>query len=156
MSFASRILSRSEMKYSGIHKEALAIYWALRKFYQYLMGDKFILCSDHKPLKEDGGAGGLSRSSVESFEPPEVFHDYFIFLIEDEIPIEYDDIIEESRTDIILSKVYEYVQDGWPDIVPDELKPHFRRMSELSIDDGLLMWGYRVLIPGEFRIQMLD
>jgi len=34
-----------------IHKKALAIYWAVCKFYQYLMGNKFILCSDHKPLK---------------------------------------------------------------------------------------------------------
>lgn len=50
INFASRILKQSEKNYSVIHKEALAIYWGVNKFYQYLMGNKFILCSDHKPL----------------------------------------------------------------------------------------------------------
>jgi len=51
ISFASRVLHEAEKNYSVIHKEALAIYWAVCKFYQYLMGNEFILCSDHKPLK---------------------------------------------------------------------------------------------------------
>lgn len=50
ISFASRVLNKHEVKYSSIHKEALAIYWAVNKFYQYLMGRHFILCSDNKPL----------------------------------------------------------------------------------------------------------
>jgi len=51
ISFASRVLHEAEKNYSVIHKEALAIYWAVCKFYQYLMGNEFIPCSDHKPLK---------------------------------------------------------------------------------------------------------
>lgn len=50
VAFASRILHEAKKNYSVIHKEALAIYWAANKFYQYLMGNEFILCSDHKPL----------------------------------------------------------------------------------------------------------
>ncbi|XP_018370097.1 PREDICTED: uncharacterized protein LOC108765750 [Trachymyrmex cornetzi] len=42
VAFASRILHEAEKNYLVIHKEALAIYWAANKFYQYLM--------DHKPL----------------------------------------------------------------------------------------------------------
>ncbi|XP_046408462.1 uncharacterized protein LOC124172976 [Ischnura elegans] len=48
--FASRTLNPTERRYSVIHREALAIYWGVNKFYQYLMGREFILCSDHKPL----------------------------------------------------------------------------------------------------------
>ncbi len=33
-----------------IQKEALAIVFALHKFYQFLCGRKFILVTDHKPL----------------------------------------------------------------------------------------------------------
>lgn len=47
---ASRILNSTERKYSVIHKEALALYWTIKKFSQYLLGRKFILASDHKPL----------------------------------------------------------------------------------------------------------
>ena len=50
ISFASRILQPAEKKYAVIQKEALAIYWSVCKFYQYLMGNKFVLGSDHKPL----------------------------------------------------------------------------------------------------------
>ncbi|XP_023311910.1 uncharacterized protein K02A2.6-like isoform X3 [Anoplophora glabripennis] len=46
----SRTLSPSEEAYSTIHKEALAIYFGVRKFQQYLIGHKFTLKCDHKPL----------------------------------------------------------------------------------------------------------
>lgn len=50
IAFASRVFRQAEKNYAVIHKEALAIYWGVCKFYQYLMGNKFLLCSNHKPL----------------------------------------------------------------------------------------------------------
>ena len=46
----SKILSKSQRNYSQIQKEALAIVFAVKKFFQYLFGQKFILVTDHKPL----------------------------------------------------------------------------------------------------------
>lgn len=46
----SKILSDSQRNYSQIQKEALAIIFATKKFFQYLFGRKFILVTDHKPL----------------------------------------------------------------------------------------------------------
>ena len=48
--FASRTLSKAEKNYATIHKEALAIYWRVQKFYQHLLRIEFILQSDHMPL----------------------------------------------------------------------------------------------------------
>ena len=51
IAYASRILSSAEKNYSQIEKEGLAVIFAVRKFHQYLYGRKFIIYSDHKPLK---------------------------------------------------------------------------------------------------------
>ncbi|KAH0822303.1 hypothetical protein GEV33_000488 [Tenebrio molitor] len=46
----SRTLMPAEKNYAVVHKEALAIYYGVTKFHQYLWGQKWILKTDHKPL----------------------------------------------------------------------------------------------------------
>ena len=50
--FASSTLSPAEKNYSQLHREALAIVFALKKFHSYLYGQKFTICTDHQALKE--------------------------------------------------------------------------------------------------------
>lgn len=48
--FASQTFSETQRKYSQIDKEAYAIIYGVKKFFQYLYGNKFTLITDHRPL----------------------------------------------------------------------------------------------------------
>lgn len=48
--YASQTLSETQQKYAQIDKEAYSIIFGIKKFYQYLYGNKFTLVTDHRPL----------------------------------------------------------------------------------------------------------
>lgn len=49
--FASKSLSSTEQRYCQTEKEALALVWAVERFATYLIGRRFELETDHKPLE---------------------------------------------------------------------------------------------------------
>ena len=50
VAYASRSMNETEQRYAQIEKEALAITWACNKFSDYILGRKFLIETDHKPL----------------------------------------------------------------------------------------------------------
>ena len=60
-------------------------------------------------------------------------------------------ISAETATDPILAIVHNFTQDGWPacrNRVPHITRQYWDQRDELSTDDGLLMKGPRIVIPG--------
>ena len=49
--YLSRKLWSAECNYSNIEKEVLAIVWSMERAQKFLLGKKFLLKSDHKPLE---------------------------------------------------------------------------------------------------------
>ncbi|KAL9960436.1 hypothetical protein ACROYT_G033892 [Oculina patagonica] len=50
ISYASRTLSPAERNYAQLDKEGAAVIFGIKKFHQYLYGQKFKIFTDHKPL----------------------------------------------------------------------------------------------------------
>ncbi|MEL7307217.1 MAG: RNase H-like domain-containing protein [Pseudomonadota bacterium] len=48
--FASRKLTKAEQNYSNIEREALAVFWSVRRLKNFLLGNHFEINTDHKPL----------------------------------------------------------------------------------------------------------
>ena len=72
-------------------------------------------------------------------------------------PVTASDIRRETARDPVLSQVFLRTRDGFQRHEDNEqLKPYIQRKDELSIHDGCLIWGIRVIVPSRFRHVLLD
>ena len=60
-----------------------------------------------------------------------------------------------TSTDPILSKAFTYVQQDWPNQVPEELKPYYIRKNEFTIEASYLLWGRKVVVPEKLQSLVL-
>ena len=60
-----------------------------------------------------------------------------------------------TAKDVILSQVHEYTLKGWPAQTDVRFKPYQQRKMELSVRDGCVLWGARVIIPTKGRDKIL-
>ncbi|MCG8032935.1 MAG: DDE-type integrase/transposase/recombinase [Candidatus Thiodiazotropha taylori] len=199
IAFASRSLTKAERNYAQIDREAVAIFWAVKKFHAYLFGRKFMLLTDHQPLtsifspsksipvttaarlqryalflsgfnydieykstKSHTNADGLSRlpvSSTNDDDDDDVTSAEDIFHISqiENLPVTHAVIRRETKRDRILSQVYEQVQNGWQYQSKDSLlAPFYNRRNEITIYQGCLLWGIRVIIPSKLQSKVLN
>ena len=96
-------------------------------------------------------ADALSRLPLDHGEGDEVPQPAeVVFLLQklDYSPVTSEHIKTMTRRDPVLSKVSEYVTTGWPtDCANSNLSVYFQKQNEISIENGCLLWGTRVIIP---------
>ncbi len=73
----------------------------------------------------------------------------------EEAPITAKQVAAWTRRDPVLSKVHQYIQNGWPSQAEDDLKPYWSRRLELSFLNGCVFWGSRIVIPPPGRESFL-
>ena len=110
-----------------------------------------------RPTKAHGNADAMSRLPL-PVQPATVPQSpEMILLMEqlDKSPITAANVRIWTNTDSVMSRVRQFVLSGWPSSVSDKvMKPYFSRRTELSVQDGCVLWGNRVIIPraGQFEV----
>ena len=75
----------------------------------------------------------------------------------DFLPITAQKIRLATAQDPTLSRVIRYLsQDMWPQDISSDLKPYFDKRLELSLENGILLWGLRVVIPEKFKLDIMN
>ena len=129
----------------------------LQRYALFLSGFNYDI--EYKSTKRHTNADGLSRMPVQScndsdnLDAEEIFHiSHF-----ETLPVTSDAIARETRRDRVLSRVYEQVKNGWKEGNHDELlKPFYNRKSEITLHQGCLLWGIRVIVPAKLRSRIQD
>ena len=72
------------------------------------------------------------------------------------LPLTADQIRKATRADPVLSRVVEYTMTGWADYGNPTIQTYYQRWNEFTVEDGCLLWGIRVIIPGSLRERVLQ
>ena len=73
------------------------------------------------------------------------------------VPLTSTQIWSMTDRDPVLARVKEYTRNGWPTAITDEkLRPYSSRRDEISLEDGILLWGSRVVIPPQAREAVIE
>ena len=177
----------AEAKYSQIEKEGLVVIFGVKKFHQYLLGRRFTIYSDHKPLQylfsetrpvpamassriqrwaltlsvyivfksgeAQANADALSRLPLKDSTQEVPCPEDTIFMLETlragDSPVTAVEIKAWTDKDPVLSRVRNMVLNGWRSQVSNDaaFHPYKQRELELSVQDGCVLWGHRVVIP---------
>uniref|UniRef100_A0A1A8QZH2 Gypsy retrotransposon integrase-like protein 1 n=1 Tax=Nothobranchius rachovii TaxID=451742 RepID=A0A1A8QZH2_9TELE len=123
--------------------------WALR-----LMAYDYSI--EYRTSAENANADALSRLPKKGRDNTAEENEIFYFSVVNELPVQATEIAQSTLKDSVLRKVLELTRMGWPNYIKDEtLKPYFTRRNELSVEQGCILWGIRVIIPPAHREQLL-
>ena len=73
-----------------------------------------------------------------------------------ESPVTVNDIRKWTKRDPLLAQVLQFVKQGWPHKCDSSLSPYSTRSTELSVLDGCILWGSRVVVPPQGQQAILQ
>ena len=113
---------------------------------------------EFRPTAAHANADGLSRLPLPGetrVDPPSEVSVFNVAQVQ-ALPVTVAQLQQATRNDPILGKILRCIRRGWPEAVPDHLKPYWSRRLELSIEDGCILWGIRVIPPKKLQPTIRD
>ena len=82
--------------------------------------------------------------------------DNHVFLTEPfHAPVTAKEVALYTNRDSTLSNVTNYINYGRPKKIEEQLKPYFRRKSELNVENPCILWSGRIIIPMQLQTKGL-
>ena len=147
--------------FSSKHLEELPI--RVQRFRMRMMRNQYSIT--HVPGKHLAIADTLSRAPVSApnttDETLQHEAEIFVDLVMEHLPATEQRLEEMKRAQAaknVCRQVSEFCLSGWPDqcFLSKAVKPYFPMQSELSVQQGLLMRGNRIVIPPPLRKELLE
>ena len=112
---------------------------------------------EFKPMQQHANADGLSRLPLGNRQPPSTCSAFVVGQIQ-ALPVSSEQLESATRQDplLSLSRVHQYIQEGWPDSTTEEFKPYRDRQLELTTQGNAVLWGSRVIIPSKLHSRILE
>lgn len=110
---------------------------------------------EYRRAKELSNADALSRLPIQGITGVEenclnVLH------VKNDLFISTDEIKLATSKDEFLRKILEFVKNGWPQTVEENIKHYFLKRNSLACEDDCLYYGERILIPFTYRKKVLE
>lgn len=108
----------------------------------------------YKRGKELFVADALSRAHLPESEPPLMDDLLEVMTVQVLSSRRTDELRDAARTDITCQQLSEVIGRGWPSRskeLPQQLRPFFCMKEELTLADGLLLPGQRLIIPAALQ-----
>ena len=128
----------------------------LQRYAFFLAGFDYDI--EYKSTTKHCNADGLSRLPLQQTErdetemdSSEVFHATQFELL----PVTSEAVARETRRDPILARVYEFIVKGWSARIGGD-KPYYERHNELTVHQGCILWGIRVVIHNKLQDRVLE
>ena len=123
----------------------------LQRYALFLAGFEYKI--EYKNTTKHCNADGLSGLPLQQKEleemgvdSSEVFHaNQFVSL-----PVTSEAVARETRRDPVLATVHESIVKEWSTRVDGD-KPYYERRNELTVHQGCILWGMRVVIPNKLQ-----
>lgn len=101
----------------------------------------------YKPGKHHSNADALSRLPLPQPSTNREEEDR-VLMMEDITLVTTSELSQWTRKDPVLSRVRQFIQQGWPPQHSDPAFQHYSvRKTEVSVQDGCVLWGSRMAIP---------
>jgi hypothetical protein len=126
--------------------------WAL-----FLSG--FTYDIEYRNTKLHGNADCLSRFPMIDKSSFDEEADRDVNSIVEENLVTSKQVKRSTARDPDLAAVIRHVQQGWPtkqSFLPDKLRPYLVHRHEYSLENGILMWGLRVVVPSSLKENVLS